>query len=43
MEELEEEVETIPADESVRNFSYTVVEGKEDIFLEKMILCMLFH
>ncbi len=43
MEELEEEIETIPADESVRNFSYTVVEGKEDIFLEKMILCMLFH
>ena len=35
MEELEEEIETIPADESVRNFSYTVVEGKEDIFFRE--------
>ncbi len=35
MEELEEEIETIPADENVRNFSYTIVEGKEDIFFRE--------
>ncbi len=35
IEDLEEEVETLPADESVRNFSYTVVEGKEDIFFRE--------
>ncbi len=35
MEELEEEVETLPADETVRNFSYTIVEGKEDIFFRE--------
>ena len=37
MEELEniEEVETLPAEENVRNFSYTIVEGKEDIFFRE--------
>ena len=37
IEELEniEEVETLPADETVRNFSYTIVEGKEDIFFRE--------
>ena len=37
IEELEniEEVETLPADEIVRNFSYTIVEGKEDIFFRE--------
>ncbi len=35
IESLEEEVEKIPADNSVRNFSYTIVEGKEDIFFRE--------
>lgn len=35
IEELEEEIEVLPADKTVRNFSYTIVEGKEDIFFRE--------
>ena len=35
IEELEEEIEVLPADETVKNFSYTIVEGKEDIFFRE--------
>lgn len=35
MEELEETAEVLPAEESVRNFSYTVIEEKKNIFFRE--------